>query len=85
MTSRDSIYAKAQELQRTIHKMRSQGENPEEQEKALKRINTLIRAYEEIVEGNYIDNLIKAQQEEKQAAEQNANAHKDTTKKAQKR
>lgn len=85
LTSRDSIYAKAQELQRTIHKMRSEGDNPEEQENALKRINTLIKAYEEIVEGNYIDNLIKAQQEEKQAAEQNANAHKDTTKKAPKR
>ena len=85
LTSRDSIYAKAQELQRTIHQKRSQGDNPEEQEKALKRINTLIKAYEEIVEGNYIDNLIKAQQEEKQAAEQNANAHKNTTKKAQKR
>ena len=85
LTSRDSIYAKAQELQRTIHQMRSQGEKPEEQEKALKRINTLIKAYEEIVEGNYIDNLIKAQQEEKQAAEPNANAHKDTTKKVQKR
>lgn len=85
LTSRDSIYAKAQELQRTIHKMRSEGDNPEEQEKALKRINALIKAYEEIVEGNYIDNLIKAQQEEKQAAEQNANAQKDTTKKVQKR
>ncbi len=85
LTSRDSIYAKAQELQWTIHKMRSEGDNPEEQENALKRINTLIKAYEEIVEGNYIDNLIKAQQEEKQAAQQNANAHKDTTKKAQKR
>ncbi|MGN0622425.1 MAG: toll/interleukin-1 receptor domain-containing protein [Oscillospiraceae bacterium] len=85
LTSRDSIYAKAQELQRTIHKKRSEGDNPEEEEYALKRINTLIKAYEEIVEGNYIDNLIKAQQEEKQAAEQNANAHKNTTKKAQKR
>lgn len=85
LTSRDSIYAKAQELQRTIHQMRSQGEKPEEQEKALKRINTLIKAYEEIVEGNYIDNLIKAQQEEKQTAEQNANAHKNAPKKVQKR
>ena len=85
LTSRDSIYAKAQELQRTIHQMRSEGDNPEEQENALKRINTLIKAYEEIVEGNYIDNLIKAQQEEKQAAEQNANAHKNAPKKAQKR
>ena len=85
LTSRDSIYAKAQELQRTIHKMRSQGENPEEQENALKRINTLIKAYEEIVEGNYIDNLIKAQQEEKQAAEQNANAHRNASKNSHKR
>ena len=67
ITSRDDIYAKAQELQRTIHKMRSNGENSEAQEAALKRINELIKAYEEIVEGNYIDNLIKAQQEEKQA------------------
>ena len=85
LTSRDSIYEKAQELQHTIHQMRSQGNNPEEQEKALKRINTLIRAYEEIVEGNYIDNLIKAQQEEKQAAEQNANARKNTQKNSHKR
>ena len=50
-----------------------------------KRISDLIVAYEKIVEGNYIDILIKAQQEEKQAAQQNANAHKDTKKKAQKR
>ena len=85
LTSRDSIYAKAQELQHTIHQMRSKGNNPEEQEKALKRINTLIKAYEEIVEGNYIDNLIKAQQEEKQAAEQNANARKNTQKNSHKR
>lgn len=85
LTSRDSIYTKAQELQHTIHQMRSQGNNSEEQEKALKRINTLIKAYEEIVEGNYIDNLIKAHQEEKQAAEKNANAHKNAPKKAQKR
>ena len=85
LTSRDSIYEKAQELQHTIHQMRSQGNNPEEQEKALKRINTLIRAYEEIVEGNYIANLIKAQQEEKQAAEQNANARKNTQKNSHKR
>lgn len=74
LTSRDSIYAKAQELQRTIHQMRSHGDNPEEHEKALKRINTLIKAYEEIVEGNYIDNLIKAQQEEKQAVKPNSTA-----------
>lgn len=85
LTSRDSIYAKAKELNHTVSQMRLRNESCEEQEKALKRINTLIKAYEEIVEGNYIDNLIKAQREEKQAAEQNANAQKDTTKKVHKR
>ena len=85
LTSRDSIYAKAKELQHTINQKWLHGEKPEDEEAALKRINTLIKAYEEIVEGNYIDNLIKAQQEEKQAAEQNANAHKNAPKKVQKR
>ena len=69
ITSRDDIYAKAQELQRTIHKMRSNGENSEPEEMALKRINELIKAYEEIVEGNYIDNLIKAQKSQEAAAQ----------------
>lgn len=69
ITSREGIYAKAQELQRTIHKMRSNGENSEPEEMALKRINELIKAYEEIVEGNYIDNLIKAQKSREAAAQ----------------
>lgn len=69
ITSRDDIYAKAQELQRTIHKMRSNGENSEPEEMALKRINELIKAYEEIVEGNYIDNRIKAQKSREAAAQ----------------
>lgn len=69
ITSRDDIYAKAQDLQRTIHKMRSNGENSEPEETNLKRINELIKAYEEIVEGNYIDNLIKAQKSREAAAQ----------------
>lgn len=69
ITSRDDIYAKAQELQRTIHKMRSNGENSEAEEADLKSINELIKAYEEIVEGNYIDNLIKAQKSREAAAQ----------------
>ena len=73
ITSREGIYQKAQELQHAIHAMRSNGDNPEAQENALKRINTLIKAYEEIVEGNYIDNLIKAQKSE-------LTAQKDTEK-----
>lgn len=69
ITSRDDIYAKAQELQRTIHKMRSNGENSEAEEADLKSINELIKAYEEIVEGNYIDNLIKAQKSRETAVQ----------------
>lgn len=69
ITSRDDIYAKAQDLQRTIHKMRSNGEISEPEEMALKRINELIKAYEEIVEGNYIDNLIRAQKSRETAAQ----------------
>ena len=69
ITSRDDIYAKAQELQHSVHIMRSRGDNPETEETNLKRINELIKAYEEIVEGNYIDNLIKAQKSREAAAQ----------------
>ena len=76
ITSREDIYAKAQNLQRTIHKMRSNGENSEPEEAALKRINELIKAYEEIVEGNYIDNLIKAQKSREAAAQRSEKSPK---------
>lgn len=69
ITSRDDIYAKAQELQHSVHIMRSRGENSDAEETALKRINGLIKAYEEIVEGNYIDNLIKVQRSREAAAQ----------------
>ncbi len=69
ITSRDDIYAKAQELQHSVHIMRSRGDNPETEETNLKRINELIKAYEEIVEGNYIDNLIKAQKSREAVAQ----------------
>ena len=48
-TSREQIYAKAEELHGN--------------ETALQRVKTLIRAYEKIAEGNYIDNLVRAQRE----------------------
>ena len=69
ITFRDDIYAKAQELQHSVHIMRSRGDYPTEQETALKRINELINAYEEIVEGNYIDNHIRAQKSREAAAQ----------------
>ena len=74
ITSREGIYAKAQELQRTIHKMRSNGENSDPEETNLKRINELIKAYEEIVEGNYIDNLIRAERERREAEQKKENS-----------
>ena len=61
LTSRESIYAKAQELQHTIHEFRSHGDNADIQQNGLKRVKKLIRAYEDIVEGNYIDNIIRKQ------------------------
>ena len=35
-----------------------------EEQLKLKRVSDLISAYEKIVEGNYIDNLIRAQREQ---------------------
>lgn len=62
--SREEIYAKAEELQAAIQQKRQQGEVFSYEQEQLQRIKELIRVYEEIVEGNYIDNLIKAQQEQ---------------------
>lgn len=76
LTSREDIYAKARELQRNIHEIRSQGCNASPEEEKLQRINELIKAYEAIVEGNYIDNIIKAQQEENRSTEPNLNKPK---------
>lgn len=50
-TTKEQMYAKAEELKAA------------DDTAALKRVTDLIRAYEKIVEGNYIDNLIKAQKE----------------------
>ena len=62
--SREEIYAKAEELQAAVKNKKQQGEMYTTEEEQLRRVNELIRVYEEIVEGNYIDNLIKAQQEQ---------------------
>ncbi len=70
--SREQMYNKAGELQDYINN------NPkcDIERQQLKRISELIKAYEAIVEGNYIDNLIKAQQEEKRNTEPNLNKPK---------
>lgn len=52
LTSREQIYAKADELK---------ADNSDVAKAQLRRIRELIKVYEDIVEGNYIDNLIKSQ------------------------
>ncbi len=51
ISSKEQMYAKAEELKAT------------NDTRQLKRVTDLIRAYDSIVEGNYIDNLIKEQRE----------------------
>lgn len=65
-SSREQIYAKADELQNRINS----GENVIELTDKLAKIKELISVYEEVVEGNYIDNLIKEQQKTRQTTEQ---------------
>lgn len=69
LTSRDQMYAKAEELK---------AYNSDKAKADLQRIKELIKVYEEVVEGNYIDNLIKAQAERKQAEtkQQHTQKHK---------
>ena len=62
--SREEIYSKAEELQAAVQSKRQQGEMYTTEKEQLRRVNELIQVYEKIVDGNYIDNLIKAQQEQ---------------------
>ncbi len=59
-TSSESIYAKAQELQRTIRELQAQNRDTQSVQAQLQRVKELAKAYERIVEGNYVDNLIKS-------------------------
>ena len=65
--SREEIYSKAEDLQAAVQNKKQQGEKQPLEQKQLQRINELIRAYEGIVEGNYIDNLIRAEKERTEA------------------
>ncbi len=55
------MYAKAEEFKRGIDDKTA--ENPQESQLQLERVTELIAVYEKIVEGNYIDNLIRGQRE----------------------
>ncbi|MCM1166666.1 MAG: hypothetical protein NC299_14200 [Lachnospiraceae bacterium] len=63
ITSREQMYDKAADLQEFI----GNNQDRDDERQQLKRISELINAYEKIVEGNYIDNLIKAQKEQQVA------------------
>lgn len=65
-SSREQIYNKADELQSQINN----GNNDDETNKNFTKVKELIAVYEEIIEGNYIDNLIKEQNKARQSEEQ---------------
>ena len=67
LSSREEMYARAEELQAAVQNKKQQGEKQPPGQEQLRRINALIRAYEDIVEGNYIDNLIRAEKERTEA------------------
>lgn len=61
---KEQMYTKAEELKAA------------NDARQLKRVKELIKAYEEIVEGNYIDNLIKVQKEREQTERQKPSIHR---------
>lgn len=67
-SSREQIYAKANELQNRI----GNGDNNDELREKLTKVRELISVYEEVIEGNCIDNLIKEQRKTLQPAEQHS-------------
>lgn len=62
LTDRERIVKKGCEIMENINEIRAEGNNPAPEREKLARINELLKVYDELIEGNYIDNLIKAQQ-----------------------
>ena len=78
LTDRESIVKKGCDIMENINQIRAEGSNPAPERERLARINELLKAYDELIEGNYIDNLIKAQQAEQssQSKSKQLNHHK---------
>lgn len=78
LTDRESIVKKGCEIMENINEIRAEGSNPAPERERLARINELLKAYDELIEGNYIDNLIKARQAERssQSKSKQQNHHK---------
>ena len=65
--TREQLYKISSDLQKQID-----SHNSDELKLQLSKIEGVIRTYEDIVEGNYIDNLIRAERERKTAAQKNS-------------
>ncbi len=65
--TREQLYAVSSDLQKRLD-----SDNSEELKSQLSKIEGVIRTYEDIVEGNYIDNLIRAERDRKTAAQKNS-------------
>ena len=62
--TREQLYAVSSDLQKQLD-----SNNNQELKSQLSKIDSAIRTYEDIVEGNYIDNLIHAERERKAATQ----------------
>ena len=65
INSRERLYKAADELQERIDNC--DGDERDDLQIQFARLSSVIRTYEEIVEGNYIDNLIRAEKEHNDA------------------
>lgn len=65
--TREQLYKISSDLQKQLD-----SNNSEELKSQLSKIEGVIRTYEDIVEGNYIDNLIRVERERKTAAQKNS-------------
>lgn len=72
--SREQLYSIAAELREKAEN----GGDDIDLKARLSQIESVIRTYEEIVEGNYIDNLIKAERERREAEQKTDNYAKST-------
>ena len=71
--SREQLYRTAEKLQEEI-----ENGGDIEQKIQLSQIESAIRTYEEIVEGNYIDNLIRAERERKESLQKKSEQPKQS-------
>ena len=72
INSRSELYKTSEVLQEQIENCTDEGERVDLKIQYAK-ISATIRTYEEIVDGNYIDNLLKAERERTEAEQKKEN------------